>query len=49
MLPWQRKFLATCLLFRDSNYWGNVAGEFRRHILQNQQTTDLNTQLCCML
>ena len=46
MLPWQWEFLATCLLFRNSHYWGNVIGEFRRHILQNQKTTGLNAQLC---
>ena len=45
MLPWQREFLATCLLFRIFHYWGNVTGEFRHRILRNQQTTRLNAQL----
>ena len=48
MLPWQRELLAACLFSRNSRHWGNVTGEFRRHILRNQQTTDLNAQLCCI-
>ena len=46
MLLWKREFFATCLRFRNSHYWGNVTGEFRRRILRDQQTTGLNSQLC---
>ena len=46
MLPWQREFFSTRLLFCNSHYWGNVTDEYRRHILRNQQTTGLNAKLC---
>ena len=48
MLPWQREFLATCLLFRNSCYWDNVIGEFRCHIVTKpaKLNTGLDAQLC---
>lgn len=41
-----RKIYGPCLLFRIFHYLGNVIGEFRRHILRNQEITSLNAQLC---
>ena len=48
LLPWQRRFLTTFFIFRNSRYCSSYVAEFRDHTLQDDEIIFFLIQLCAV-
>jgi hypothetical protein len=48
LLPWQREFLTTFFIFRNSRYRSSYVAEFRDHTFQDDKIMVFWIQLCAV-